>query len=80
MSKIIYVGPTIPGVATRNTVYSETPESLKAAAQAAPYLNGLCVPVSGLSDALAQIRHRKGAVYTLYQKALENSANLKGAN
>lgn len=79
MSKIVYVGPTIPGMATRNTIYSDMPESLKTAAQAAPYLNGLCVPVSGLADAMAQIRNRKGAIYTLYKKALENSAILKGA-
>jgi len=79
MSKIVYVGPTIPGVATRNTTYSEMPESLKKAAEAAPYLAGLCVPVASLSAAMDQIRHKKGAFYTLYQKALADSATLKGA-
>ena len=80
MSKIVYVGPTIPGVATRNTTYSEMPESLKGAAKTAPYLNGLCVPVKNLSVAMEQIRHKEGAFYTLYNKALTFSANAKGAN
>ena len=40
-SKIIYVGPTITGVATRNTVYDGIPEALARAAKARPYLSGL---------------------------------------
>lgn len=80
MSKIIYVGPTIPGVATRNTTYSEQPESLKEAAKAAPFLNSLCIPVRNLTKAMEQIRKKEGAYYTLYMKALHISANTKGAN
>ena len=78
MNKVVYVGPTIIGVATRNTVYSEIPESLRTAAEAAPYLTGLCVPIATLSDAMTQIRKRNGAIYTLYKKALAYSAELKG--
>ena len=75
MSKIVYVGPTIPGVANRNTAYDDTPsEALQAAIQNAPYLGNLVVPISGLADAMAQIRNRSGAVYTLYKKALTYSA------
>lgn len=80
MSKIVYVGPTIPGVVTRNTTYSEMPESLKEAAKAAPYLKGLCVPVKNLAVAMEQIRNKTGAFYTLYSKALTYGANTKGAN
>lgn len=80
MSKIVYVGPTIPGVATRNTTYSEMPESLKEAAKAAPYLKGLCIPVNTLAVAMSQIRNKEGAFYTLYNKALTFSADMKGAN
>ena len=50
--KTMYVGPTIPSVATRNTVYEEMPEPLKKAAKAFPYLAGLCVPISELRKAL----------------------------
>ena len=75
MSKIVYVGPTIIGVAVRNTVYDELPQSLKTAIQKAPYLGNLCVPVSDLADAMAQIRNKSGAIYTMYKKALAYSAN-----
>ena len=74
MNKIVYVGPTIIGVATRNTVYDRIPESLQTAIRDAPYLGNLCVPVSDLADALKQIRHKSGAIYTMYKKALTYSA------
>ena len=76
MSKIVYVGPTIPGVANRNTAYDDTPpEALQAAIRNAPYLGNLVVPISDLADAMAQIRNRNGAIYTLYKKALTYSVN-----
>jgi len=75
MSKIVYVGPTIVGVANRNTVYDDTPpEALQAAIQSAPFLGNLVVPISDLSNAMTQIRNRSGAVYTMYKKALIYSA------
>lgn len=75
MSKIVYVGPTIPSVATRNTVYDDTPpEALQTAIQTAPYLGNLVVPISALADAMTQIRNKSGAVYTMYKKALTYSA------
>ena len=76
--KTMYVGPTIPSVATRNTVYEEMPEPLKKAAKAFPYLAGLCVPISELRKALDG---RDGHIYRLYTKALADSAEIqKGAN
>ena len=80
-SKIIYVGPTITGVATRNTVYDGMPEALARAAKTRPYLSGLCVPLSKMADALGQISKQQGSAYTLFNKALEDSAAIqKGAN
>ena len=70
-TRVFYAGPTIVGVATRNTVYAETPEALAAAAQTRPYLSGLCLPVSDMGEALRQIQQQKGGIYTLYKKALE---------
>ncbi len=69
-SRVVYVGPTIVGVATHNTTYSEIPQELKKAAETAPYLLSLCVPIRQLSGALAQIRQQKGGIFTFYQKAL----------
>ena len=72
--KVVYVGPTIPGVATRNTTYEEIPDSIQEAAVSAPYLASLCVPISGLADALKQIANKTGAIYAFYKKALTYSA------
>ena len=77
MSKTIYVGPTITGVATRNSVYGELTEALNKAIKANPYLGGLCVPISKLSGAMDQIDRQKGGIYTLYKKALEDSAAIQ---
>ena len=75
MSKIVYVGPTIPGVANRNTIYDDTPpEALQMAIQNAPYIGNLVVPISDLADAMAQIRNKSGAIYTMYKRALTYSA------
>lgn len=78
--KTMYIGPTIIGVAARNTVYDETPAALQAAIDTAPFLAGLCVPLGQVSEALGQIRAGAGAFSTLYKKALAYSAKTKGAN
>lgn len=81
MSKKIYIGPTIDGVAIKNTVYDELPQALEAAIKKRPYLSGLCIPITGLANATKQITSRSGAVYKIYTKALEERAEImKGAN
>lgn len=79
--RFVYVGPTIVGVAIRNTVYGEAPKPLEAAVKAMPYMAGLCIPVSELASAMSQISRKQGGIYTLYQKALAESATIqaKGA-
>ena len=77
MSRIVYAGPTIVGVAVRNAVYEELPEALAGAVRANPYLGGLCVPIGRLSGAMEQIDRRKGPFYTLYAKALADSASIQ---
>jgi hypothetical protein len=67
-----YIGPTIPrlGVA-RNTRYSEIPAALSAAAEQHPFLLSLFVTTpQEVSAANFQIHSRKGAFYSLYNKAL----------
>ncbi len=66
---VIYVGPTILGVATRNTTYDQIPATIMAAAETAPYLASLCVPASVLPEALRQIRAKEGAYWTFYNMA-----------
>lgn len=74
MNKFIYVGPTIIGVAARNTVFEEIPEFLQERIRQEPCLGALVVPISDLAGALEQIRNQHGAIYTFYQKALQIAA------
>lgn len=79
--KKIYIGPTIDGIAIRNTIYEELPQPLEAAIQKKPYLSGLCISVSELSSAMNQISSKSGTAYRLYTKALNERAEImKGAN
>ena len=78
-TRMFYVGPTITGVAIRNTVYDGTPEPLAAAIRAAPYLAGLCFPVSQMSAALSQIERKQGGIYQLYEKAVRENETIRAA-
>lgn len=71
--KTMYVGPTIAGVATRNTVYDEVPAGLRE--NASPFLLNLFVPLSDVRDAMEQINTKKGPIWTFYNKALEHQRN-----
>ena len=75
----IYVGPTIPGVAIQNRVYSETPAGLSEAFEKVPEMQNLMIPISEYAEAERMIDNRKGYVYSSYLKALEYKEN-KGGN
>ena len=72
--KLVYVGPTIIGVAARNTVYDCIPAQLQEAIRAHPFLQNLIVPISEMPEAMKQIREKRGAAYSMYKKALAISA------
>lgn len=76
-TKTVYIGPTITGVATRNTVYDDVPEELNKVVKALPYMAGLCIPFSGLGKAMTQIQQQAGHSYTLFCKAQEDSAKIQ---
>ena len=75
--KKVYIGPTIIGASARNTVYDEIPAPLQAAIQAAPYLSGLCIPLSALAAASAQIQRQDGGYYTLFAKAQRDAEKIQ---
>lgn len=75
----IYVGPTIPGVAIQNRVYSEIPTGLSEAFEKVPEMQNLMIPISEYAEAERMIDNRKGYVYSAYLKALEYKEN-KGGN
>lgn len=75
--KTVYIGPTITGVAARNTVYDELPEELRKVTAALPYMAGLCIPFSGLAKAMAQIQRQEGSSYRLFCAAKEDSEKIQ---
>lgn len=68
--KIAYAGPTITGVVTSNTVFSNgIPAVLAAAIEEMPSLGKLLVPISRFPAALSEINNKQGAMHIFYEYA-----------
>lgn len=68
---VMYVGPTIAGVAIQFTVYTEMPEGAKAAAESVPVIRNLFIPIEDYPKAHQMLRDGKGYIASAYKKALE---------
>ena len=68
---MMYVGPTVPGVAIQNTVYTEKPEGLKEAQKECPEFGNLYLSIGKYAMAEKMIRAGEGYVHEAYKKALE---------
>lgn len=69
-TKMVYCGPTLPGVAKQYTVYTGgIPAALKEAAKKMPPLSGLIVPLDELPEVMRSLREGSGSIYALYQSA-----------
>lgn len=69
---VVYVGPTLNGIATQNTTYNNgVPETLQKEIKERPILGNLLIPIRDLSRALGEISKKDGAVYTAFQAALK---------
>lgn len=66
---LMYVGPTIPGIAIQNTVYEPIPEAAREAAKGLPVFLDLFVPIRRYPDAERQIRDKTGRFYSAFIKA-----------
>lgn len=66
---LMYVGPTIPGIAIQNTVYEPIPEAAREAAKGLPVLLDLFVPIRRYPDAERQLRDKTGRFYSAFTKA-----------
>ncbi len=68
---LVYVGPTIAGVASHGMIFNNgLSKELNAAMEKAPAFNGLVVPVMELSKAIKEIERELGATYVLYNKVV----------
>lgn len=68
---VLYVGPTINGIAITGTVYKKVPDSAKKAHEKAPMILNLFIPVKEYGEAEKMIREKKGYVYSAYKEALK---------
>jgi len=71
----MYVGPTIPGVAIQNVVYTAIPAAALEAKKDVPEIMNLFIPVKQYGEAERMIRTRKGYIANAYQKAETYKAN-----
>lgn len=69
---VIYIGPTIPGVVTKNMVLNNGfTDSLKKVISEIPIIEKLLVEPKDLSSTVNQINKKDGAIYTFYNKVLD---------
>lgn len=66
---LMYVGPTIPGIAIQNTVYEQIPEAAREAAKGFPVFLDLFVPIRRYPDVERQLRDKTGRFYSAFVKA-----------
>lgn len=65
---VVYVGPTVPGVANQNTFYSNgIPAPLAEAIAKNPTMGGLVIPLDQMPDAMKKLRGGYGHIYRLYR-------------
>lgn len=78
---VVYVGPSILGVAYHNTVYNNgLPQELQAAIEKEPAFKSLIVPISQLSAVGSDIANKRGVAYIFYEKALKYKQDMKNNN
>lgn len=66
---LMYVGPTIVGVASHGIVLNNgLTESLKAAIEKEPAIRGLLIPIESAAVALRDIDTKTGVTFSLYEK------------
>lgn len=71
METVVYVGPTIAGIASHGTIYNNgLPEGLKKAIEKEPVFRGLVVPTANLAKAINDLQTKSGVTHTLYNKVL----------
>lgn len=68
---LMYVGPTLTGIAIQNRVYTQIPDGAAALIVRDPELGNLFIPVSAYPKANKMLRERTGYIYRAYLKALK---------
>lgn len=75
---VMYIGPTIPAVATKNTVFNNgLPAELQKEIKAEPAIGALVVPIAKLAKAKKEIKTKNTALEICYRK-VEKQIKEKG--
>lgn len=67
----MYVGPTVPGIAIQNRVYTEIPEEAQKRAKETPEIHLLFIPIKDYPMANRMLREGAGYIHNAYCKAEE---------
>lgn len=69
-TKVMYVGPTVPGIGIQNQVFTEIPASAQEVIKKEPEIGNLFIPIGKYPEANVMIREEKGYIYSAFSKAL----------
>lgn len=69
--RVMYVGPTVPGVGIQNRVYTETPSDAKEVIRENPQIGNLFIRIRDYPIANKMLREKKGYIYGAFLRAEE---------
>lgn len=69
--RVMYVGPTVPGIGIQNRVYTETPSDAREVIKENPQIGNLFIKIRDYPIANKMIREKKGYIYSAFLRAEE---------
>lgn len=69
--RVMYVGPTVPGIGIQNRVYMEVPADAKDIIKKEPQIGNLFIHIRDYPTANRMIREKKGYIYSAFLRAEE---------
>lgn len=69
--RVMYVGPTVPGIGIQNRVYMEIPADAKDIIKKEPQIGNLFIHIRDYPVANRMIREKKGYIYSAFLRAEE---------
>ncbi len=69
--RVMYVGPTVPGIGIQNRVYTETPSDAKEVIKENPQIGNLFIRIRDYPIANKMLREKKGYIYSAFLRAEE---------
>ena len=81
--RVMYVGPTVPGIGIQNRVYTETPSDARKVIRENPQIGNLFIKIRDYPIANKMMREKKGYIYSAFLRAeeimIENAKKAAGS-